>query len=748
MKERMKPSEIQQYIAEMEVLAEQQGASAIADIIEDMTASPAAGSLKRLNKSVYGPDVLEDITKLSILEKIYFDKVGDDAATAAENAADSAEEAAESAAKIPGLLANDNALDVIMAQPKTDGTSYGITYTWNADGTCTVTGASPTGNTNYSTNVIFNNNASLPVGIAAGQAYRVVFSRTAEGEPVMDNPNFVRLNIRYFDSNGSNIDGTEVYITGSTAIVVPSNAVGMWIRLFCAQNADFGSGEVVTAKILTAWSFTVRELNNKVQHSGEDLIEPGVYFTDTRSIGGVSKRVIADFPFGSGYLVVFPRDDNTVLQLAYDSRSLAIPMIRTRTRTSGCSAWEYVGKISGPVADSVNTDFSDADFLLTDFTVNDGVYWYKLDGDHSASGATSTLIPVTPGSKLYGTWFGSPPAQACGGAFFDERKTWIAPVCFPVGSVDETLVNASVYDCYPANVAPGATSSYADLWEITVPADAWYIALNLRITATANTRNCQSISTIPMLGATGTGNYIWRKNDPRRAVKKGKKLYIIGQSTTGIDRLFRTIYNAATGAAEAGSQQPIVGWQEYLIPYYGEVVSLGFPGIGYPTVLGYITEHNYTGYSDNPLSDADEVLICVGTNDMTVSTIGEWNSTDTDTWCGSVNALIDEIYDINSGENASNKHPVTIYLSTYEAKCPEGKPSWAVVRAANEAARQIAEHRDLVMIDCEKEIGINAANHPFLSYDANSLNIPYGMHMNNAGNKIRGDYFVKKLIGG
>lgn len=495
--------------------------------------------------------------------------------------------------------------------------------------------------------------------------------------------------------------------------------------------------------------FVAHELDRTIQYDGKELTAPGWYFSDTREIGGEAKKVISDFPFGSGWLLNLTDTRSTNsndLQLAFDTKSGASAV--RRKSSSGWGEFEPIGGIEENVTDNIDDDFVATDWIITDFTVNSGVNWYKINGSTGNSGVTSTLIPVVPGSKLYGTYFGSTPAQSCGGAYFGKGKRWVAPVCFPVGDVDASLVNAAIYETNNANVAPNQTLTFANLWELTVPDDAYYIALNLRMTATADTRHCQSISTLPMIGMTGAGNKVWHKGDAAKSVKKGKKLYIIGQSTVGIDRALRTIYDAASASTEQGGQQPIVGWQEYLIPYYRDVASLGFSGIGYPTVYGYIHNHEYDGYDDNPLSDADEVLILVGTNDMTVSTIGDWDSTDTSTFCGAVNAIIDEIYAINSGANATNKHPVTIYLCTYEAKRPEGDSGWAVVRMANEAARDIALHRDLVLIDCEREEGVNAANHPFLSYDSNTINTPYGMHLNNAGNKLRGEYFVKKLIGG
>lgn len=72
---RMTEQQIQDYIGQVSGY----DADVIAGMIEKTTA-PNAGSVYRLNASVMGQDVLEDITKLAILLKVYNDKIGGEAA--------------------------------------------------------------------------------------------------------------------------------------------------------------------------------------------------------------------------------------------------------------------------------------------------------------------------------------------------------------------------------------------------------------------------------------------------------------------------------------------------------------------------------------------------------------------------------------------------------------------------------------------------------------------------------------------
>lgn len=78
---RMTAKNISDYIDEVERLPATSDDPAVDTIEKRITAAtaPNAGSVYRLNASVMGPDVLEDITKLAILIKTYLDKVNNTA---------------------------------------------------------------------------------------------------------------------------------------------------------------------------------------------------------------------------------------------------------------------------------------------------------------------------------------------------------------------------------------------------------------------------------------------------------------------------------------------------------------------------------------------------------------------------------------------------------------------------------------------------------------------------------------------
>ena len=87
MRYRMTAEDVRRYIAEVEELPATSDDPAVDTIEKRITAAtaPNAGSVYRLNASVMGPDVLEDITKLAILIKVYNDKMGESASSALED---------------------------------------------------------------------------------------------------------------------------------------------------------------------------------------------------------------------------------------------------------------------------------------------------------------------------------------------------------------------------------------------------------------------------------------------------------------------------------------------------------------------------------------------------------------------------------------------------------------------------------------------------------------------------------------
>lgn len=415
-------------------------------------------------------------------------------------------------------------------------------------------------------------------------------------------------------------------------------------------------------------------------------------------------------------------------------------------------------------------DDADEEWLMTDFAQLD--HWWGADGDimPNSQSKHSEFIYVRPGQKLYGAYFGNNPPQACGGVFYDANMQLVKPLLYQYSGISSP--DAVPYTYYTADVAPTVNLTYATLWEITVPANAYYVSINMR-GATTVAGGVQSLSTLPIIGATGTGNRIWRRDDPLRSIKRGKRLYIIGQSGISIDRAMRPYQEYATDPNRSQNDdptsKPVVGFQEYIVPYYdaGKVISLGFSGIGYrndgtnPSIYNLINTNAYENHDVFPLNDADEVLLCMGTNNANyieggVNTIGAYDSYDETKMMGAINLLIDKIYANNNG------HAVVIYVETYHNKWPQnGTTEYAALTDAqkaeadeeyekysylNQQIRLLAEFRNLVLIDREKTNGINCDNHKYLSYDVYKFP-PYGTHFNNEGNRLRGYTILRGLCG-
>ena len=114
-----------------------------------------------------------------------------------------------------------NAVDVI---PHTSGshTVNGITYSWNTDGSCAISGTA----TADARETIYDNISALPAGIIAGQTYYIDYSASV-----------TRLQILSYAIGG---EGSVVY-TGrgeDGTITIPNNAIGLWIRLLVPNGAS------------------------------------------------------------------------------------------------------------------------------------------------------------------------------------------------------------------------------------------------------------------------------------------------------------------------------------------------------------------------------------------------------------------------------------------------------------------------------------------------------------------------------
>lgn len=144
------------------------------------------------------------------------------ATDAANAAADAATEAAEAVgddvAGLKSTLAKYNNVNLIdgVGQRGSE-TKAGITYAWNADGTCTVSGTA----TGISLNNMIYPAIPLPEGMSAGDEIEIIYRTT--------NPD-VMLTMRFCD-DASGSGSTNLYFRTDQKIIVPSKT-HLWVGLY------------------------------------------------------------------------------------------------------------------------------------------------------------------------------------------------------------------------------------------------------------------------------------------------------------------------------------------------------------------------------------------------------------------------------------------------------------------------------------------------------------------------------------
>ena len=205
-----------------------------------------------------------------------------------------------------------------------------------------------------------------------------------------------------------------------------------------------------------------------------------------------------------------------------------------------------------------------------------------------------------------------------------------------------------------------------------------------------------------------------------------------------------------SGSRTALPQKIISGIHEQLIPYYDEVVCLGFNGKSFVEIYPWLYDNEYTCAATHDLTDADEVLILDNGNGALNSTsIGSENDTTATTYCGALNKIIDLVFARNTD------HAVRVFLATrynqYSASDSDTRESqsrdnYNAAKLRHEKMRAIAQKRNLRLIDAE-DCGLNEYNYRYYSYDSDrDIYYPYGGHPNNAGNNLLGQITLDGLL--
>lgn len=373
------------------------------------------------------------------------------------------------------------------------------------------------------------------------------------------------------------------------------------------------------------------------------------------------------------------------------------------------------------------SEIQDMHFVITEFTPTDGLLDAKGAVVSQPKGTHSQLIPIAAGKSCYVGF--KDPEMSVVGAFYSNVGAWIAPL---------TAEQIQSYEYKPPNGIAGSWSyeddntnagyRYLRLYTFSAPQNAAYVSLNL--SAKPQYAYRQFIASMPVYALSNTGNLLWNDTEPAYQNTREKKLCVIGQSTVMLDRVLRN-----TNPGEECPDRFIVGFQEYLLPWFKSVDSYGFSGKGYMKngetgVYDYIIDGNVD------LSGYDLFLFEPGGNDLTLKNMGEFNDTDVSTYFGAMNALIDRILEQNGTEN-----PPVIYISSFLLKrSPDADPSYADrTMQLNEKLEQFAEFRRCVFLDIANESGLDWKNINEWSYD--------GTHANQVGNRVIGLYYRQKLVG-
>lgn len=356
--------------------------------------------------------------------------------------------------------------------------------------------------------------------------------------------------------------------------------------------------------------------------------------------------------------------------------------------------------------------------LYTEFEQESG--WWKSTGKltSDASFKHNKPVRIRPNTQYYTGYKIS--GNTCYGAFFDKNGAWIAP-----------LLNSDYteYIYQTPNADPSSTlTNYVKLYTFTSPANAYFFSYNMTVgNQTYAYRNY--VASKPLFALTNTGNYVIGINDPLYQRYKDKKLCVIGASGVMIDRLFRD-------GSNDDFNQYVVGWQEYLYPYFDTVDSYGYSSASwrkYDVEDGASARSIYSRIVTDQLdlSGYDVFILGASGNALTASTIGSVSSPsdlgDVGTYVGAMRQVIDYIY----SQNPYAEIYVTNLTSTGDN---------TTRMTCNDEVKNMTHLVSCPYIDLFQDTCINAYNRTLYSYDG-------GNHMNQLGNQLVGLVHRKAIIG-
>lgn len=340
-------------------------------------------------------------------------------------------------------------------------------------------------------------------------------------------------------------------------------------------------------------------------------------------------------------------------------------------------------------------------YVYTDFSWTAGEY--DADGNLTGTGYHSQNLRVIAGQTAYLGHRDADSSHTIYGAFFDAGGRWIS-------NLTRSMMSAASYNSPDA--ITGSLTNYVTIYKFIVPNNAVYLSINQQTDPAYSYR--QYISNVLCFPFAGSGNIVMHTGDSRY---QDKTVCIIGSSNVMIDRLWRT----------GNMNQYVCGLQEYLMPFFKEIRTLGFSGCTWNdfTADGSTTKgiYNYIVTDNLDISGADIYLLWASTNGFAHTTMGTWDSVDTTTYFGALNGVIDKILTVNPRAK--------IYLPTYTGWTASREPYL-------EEYEKLYHNRGFEIIDM-LGAGISLSRKANFCYDTPPV------HMNQYGNLTIGEY-IRRLI--
>lgn len=279
---------------------------------------------------------------------------------------------------------------------------------------------------------------------------------------------------------------------------------------------------------------------------------------------------------------------------------------------------------------------------------------------------------------------------------------------------------------------------FTKLYKFTVPANAHYLSLNFILTASEHWKFF--LSNIPMFREGNSGDLVVYENS-HMLHKKAKKLCVVGPSYAMIDRRIQSAYG----------NKYIVGFQEYLLPFYDSITTFGYSG----GTWGQFRDSDYisiysgivSGYGSvlpKDFTPFDEVLL-IGCNPngffstprQEEGTAGTYdsNTSPVSSFMGGMRGVVEYIL--------NQKPEMKIYLSNF----------WHTSGNNVSAFRDTCDNLNAEMLKLANLFGLQYIDMynstPFNKWNYTTSNLQYtydGTHPNNAGMREIADVLVRAMI--